>query len=732
MLLMKYRTIWVAAALGCLYLTIPVLGEVPSVGNNEPGSRDIEWEFEDESTLLDPLNASDDMVLEDGVPEELTGIDDVTHIYRDGNETARKENKVIDHKLIKYADEAMEYVESVYSQIQRYNNMYAGKGAELTTTMDQYTLMLSRMLEDKRGLKHLSFLRRYLLHATKIKDSVMNTYEMRNNVMKEANKVYNGIKEKYKTIKLDFERYYSRPEVVINNAVSSLVNIGESYKVLVKVHKKMVDATKAFRVELNRMRASTVYMFSYLLCLDVLYTEIMPLRMVAVQDVMGTKDTGDMMESYLTNIMNKRKAVKALLRSPILEEKVYHQIDRIFAEMSSLYERAKKISKKTSALVERINKHGIVLLNRRITRVVDAWNEHYRRPILMGTKLNNEYIKLEAMAAKIKDDQNIVHTIKQSMYTMSTRCNELYARARELAGLGADGVAPRDQGGVAESGTASVDNGNNMVPGPPSFGHDIYRGIPGYPNRPMPSAPFGPWSPSSSDGKSEPAGNNGYGKSTGNNGYGGTAGSDFDSVAPKTGKSSRGSKRKHDRSESEYGPSPARMSRKSPMGISIPRFSYSGTSNTGDGSSFNVIPSDGTVSETKQTEDDTSTGDEDDSTSVAYDDERGSDDLWYPSGGEGGGSRGKTSVDESTEVPWTTNKRLQGSVENKVAIDLLDLLKRAIDVRRRLEYYKQIITVLRSESANIPGARESRFIIDEINRMYHIFGQRRSNSLETS
>ncbi|CDR95402.1 hypothetical protein, conserved [Babesia bigemina] len=431
--------VWLSASLetpSAVVLALP-----PQNGHDSTDSESV-LDYEEETQILEPLNARGTMSKSDRVPQQLSGIEEVTKMYTVNGDLRHTDNKVIAPNLLEHADRAMLYVTRVYNRMEKYNHMFAGKHEELDMTLDRYARMLTLMLEDKKKLKHLSFVRRYLSHVNHVKAGVSASEEARTNLMREAGTIYQRVQESFATIKLDFERYYSLPGVVINGAVSSLIGIGEAYKMLVKLNDQMFSATDAFRTSLNRMRASSIYMFAYLLCLDILYTEILPLRMLAVQDVIVTKGTAETLISYHTNIANKREAIKALLKNGALDDKAYDEIEDIYRKVSELYERSKAIHKRTIRLLDGIEKKGTRTLENGISRVVNAWETHYKRPVLMCTKLTEEHNELNKIANNIKEERNFVHTNKQSLYTMSTLCNELYSRARELAHLGKDGVRP--------------------------------------------------------------------------------------------------------------------------------------------------------------------------------------------------------------------------------------------------------------------------------------------------
>ncbi|EDO05366.1 putative integral membrane protein [Babesia bovis T2Bo] len=743
MYLYKNGSAAVAVTAICLIFWTTVSGQLPQ--EDSKSATHIYSEFEDEATILEPLNSAGEQMVYEDIPNELAEMDKVTHVYTSKDEAASTGNKVVNTNLLEYADEAMSYVEGVYSRIQSYNTMYAGKSDELLDTMSKYTYLLSKMLNDKTGISHLSFVRRYLNHATKIKDDVRDASEARNNVMKEANAIYYGIKESYNTIKLDFERYYTKPGVVINTAVSSLMGIGESYKLLVKLHKRMFDATTAFRFVLNRLRATTVYMFSYLVCLDILYTEIMPLRMVAVQDVLGTKGTGDIMNSYHTNMINKRKAVKMLMRSPTLQEDVYHQIDRIYKEMSTLVERAKMMAKSTSSIVERIDKHGIKLLNRKIALVVDAWNDNYKRPIVMATKLNKEFKKLSKMANKIKDELNAVHTTKQSLYTMSTRCNELYAIARKLAGLEVVERCPTNTITIPTPTMTNIDQIYNGGPNVTSFGHDQRRSATSQQAEPLPPQC--------------PTWNNSSPTTDGNGStdvYRPFTHPDYRSYEPMDGDededspppyqfhssdynpsgsesmmdSAKGCKRKYDEYNTEDSSTPKIVPPKPPRRISQMTTDANGTKNYVDGVEGESVPSphadelarptkslDSSSNETAPSTPNESHGDNmtsDIKTMYIPADNRCTNENFDPLR-ESSNDEAHSNILDGTTL--TYNGMGNDTYRNMLAVDLMDLLKRVLDVNRRVKYYQPAIKALKSKSDGVPGARTSKFIIAKVKEM---------------
>ncbi|ORM40353.1 uncharacterized protein BXIN_2196 [Babesia sp. Xinjiang] len=736
-----------AIVLGGLRFSASVFGEVPPSGNHDADARSYEWEYEDEAAVFIPLNASGPLKMDGELPKEISGIDKLTRIYTTKDAKKRPESKVISPKLLEYADEAMSCVDGVYRRIEKYNHMFAGKREELRFTLDRYTDMLPRMLEDKTGLRHLSFVRRYILHVAKVETSVRESDDARKHIMKEAATIYSGVIERYKTIKLDFERHYTTPGVVINSAVSSLMGIGEAYKLLVNLHQQMFNATEAFRLHLNRIRAASVYMFSYLLCLDVLYTEIMPLRMVAVQDVMVTKGSGEILESYRTNMINKRNAIKALMKSPTLGEKSFHEVDRILTEVSALCDRSKTIAKSVEARVERADREGIRTLNDRITRVVEVWNEHYKRPILMSTKLCKEYAKLAAMIDKIKENQSVVHAHKQSLYTMSTRCNELYAMAREVAGLGSDGVRPRAGGSRNNRRLDSPGNTYMVAPDNSAFVYDVTGRFV------RPEKGLAPQSPGESFGllphlEKQPI-----------------TTSDSDVLVPQEDMEDdvyddhgiaveeqilRGKKRGHDELDDEVSDTTYDRGKRTfqPNGESgtvsqtqtterrIPTHKNSEAGATylpiGDGDDSG---SPGTINSSEYKESSITDLEADDGVSGgntrAYGLNDGIHRRWEPSVSDmEAGSRGKPLINDDSDAALRHPiESSEDSTQLQTGWELLTLLRKLRDVRNGLLHYQKVLMSLRWEHASVPGAQESRLIIEEVHRIYAMYRLYQSNEL---
>lgn len=445
--------------LGCTYSSLRGIDAVLSSAMTGTGLSEVngemnnEMQYTDEPYILDPLNSKGVLRMDTKIPVEVSGIEDVTNIYTVEGNPEDEKTKIIQPKLLEHAERAMTYVKRVYNLIEKYNHMYAGKSQELGSILESYTAMLTAMLEDTLRLKHLSFIRRYLTHVSKGKQTLLEAEARRATLVTEASNLYRDICEKHETIKLDFERHYAHPSLVINSAVSSLVGIGEAYKRLVTLHQEVYHATDAIRLGLNGIRASSVYMFSYMLCLDILFTEILPLRTVAVQDIVGTTGTGDVLAAYHDKIGNRRTAIKALLKDAQLNDSNRRRMESIYQEVVRLYARGKTIRRSTVNFVSKSKKEAVLRLKRRISSVVDVWNKQYRRPLVMSAKLIEEYRKLNLMTHRIETGQGIVHRNKQALYTMAAHAEDLYQEARALANLSRD--SPIEYDGIRSPITGS-------------------------------------------------------------------------------------------------------------------------------------------------------------------------------------------------------------------------------------------------------------------------------------
>ncbi|GIX64214.1 uncharacterized protein BcabD6B2_36490 [Babesia caballi] len=709
----------VVAALAHLHSSAVVYGLLPGDKASSPDKPDSFYEYEDEADVLGPMNAMGALTLNDQMPPEISGIEETAqqHSAKGGKE--RKNSKIVEPKLLEDADRAMKYVNRIYNRMEKYNHMYAGKSEELSLILDRYAFMLSRMVENKKRIKHLSFIRRYLIHVTKVKAGVTSTEHARSNLMSQAATIYNTTKDIHATIKLDFERYYTVPDVVIDTSVSSLKRIGEAYKQLASLHKQMFAATEAFRTSLNRMRASSVYMFSYLLCLDILHTEILPLRMEATQDLIGTTGTGDIAESYHTNILNKRNAIHALLKNAVLEQETLQKVATIYTEVQELAKRSKELRKSNASLAERIEKNGRQELDRRIGRVEHGWNEHYKRPVLMCKKLTQEYAKLSAMAAKIKEELAYVHGNKQSLYTMSTRCNELYSMARELVGLGKDGARPRGTGDkFGTAGTATASTGTQpSAPTREDSGSSNYKESPnrGPPRPPVPARRTS----IRNGGDSEGTGANyvqGYSSDSDTEDDDGD--SQYESIPsadqmyPHLRPSHKNRRRFSDAStvadgfrdataqagsaDASWGPRNAAGGNRR-YGFKYPLLSVTDRSSSTEDSTFDQVPS-----RPKQ---------------------RRRNNVGVQRSSEGAPSTSDASTDtDDGDTDDSSTTRRTDAQDASLTQELEDLAQLLAEAKERLHYYHDAILALRWEPESVPGAREAKQISYELHQISLVNG----------
>lgn len=369
------------------------------------------------------------------IPSEIPSIAEATRMYTAEGDPKNVDIKIVQPKLLNSAEEAMGMAKRLYNEVERMNHIFMGKSPELISIHVKYTSFLTEILKNKKGLAHMNFIHRYIEQNRFLKNTVLSYESKMAALVSEAGQAYTAISDKYQSILLDFERHYTRPEYVINTAVSSLLGMGDAYKTLFQVSKNVAETNKDIRLALNKLRASSVYMFAYALSLDILFNEILPMRTRAVQNIMGIRTTGSMLSGYVDNIKNRGKSIMELLKTAQLSNADKSRISDIHSQVRLISEKGTQIFKTTASLAKNTHREAISLINTKIAAVVEVWNQQYKRPIIMSNNLIKAYRRLVTFIDKIEMEHGKIHRNKQALYTMATHCNELYQEVLRLAGL---------------------------------------------------------------------------------------------------------------------------------------------------------------------------------------------------------------------------------------------------------------------------------------------------------